>query len=252
MRTISRHSILLVALCLAQVAHGQTNRRRTPAPAPPVTAGSLTVSVVLKDGQTLKAKFVNANSKKLSIIVGSSQQELDMSDIASLIFSETKTSTGARADSASMSAARDAIKDLRKLHTAASVGVSRNEYYARLIDGKAAIDELLRQISEGDLKSEIDAAMREYVSAGDIWEILYNRNIDEIRKDRGSAGILKSKNVPQWIVEKYNLKPDDAGGTTDTSYGTVHHPPRYLTSSILGAVWRRAQIHLEKAAQLAQ
>jgi hypothetical protein len=249
MRTLSLGSILLVALCLAQLAHAQTNRRRTPSPAPSLPAESLPVSVVLKDGQTLKGKFISANSKKLSIIVGSSSQEMNMSDIASLIFSESQTSSGANTDSASTSAARDAIKAVRKLDSATSAGVTRAEYGTRLIDAKAVVDDLLPRISEGDLKSEIDSAMREYVSAGDIWQLLYNINVDEIRNNRGAAGTIVD--VPKWIVDKYNLKPDDPGGSEETSFGTVHHPPRYLTNSILSAVWRTAKTHLDRAAQLA-
>ena len=75
----------------------------------PATAESLPVSVVLKDGQTLKGKFVAANPKKLSIILGSSPHEMNMSDVASLIFSEAQ-STGTSADNAPLSAAREAIQ----------------------------------------------------------------------------------------------------------------------------------------------
>lgn len=250
MKPLSLSSILLVSFCFAQIAHAQTNRRRPPVSATVETAEPLPVSIVLKDGQTLKGKFLSANSRKLSIIVGSSTQEMNISEVASLIFSEAKTSTLAALDTASTSAARDAIRALRKLDSATSAGVTRAEYGTRLIDAKATVDDLLPRISEGDLKSAIDAAMREYVSAGDIWQLLYDINVDEIRDNRGAAGTIID--VPKWIVEKYNLKPDDAGGAEQTSFGTVHHPPRYLTNSILSAVWRSARNHLNKAAQLGQ
>jgi hypothetical protein len=172
---------------------------------------------VLKDGQTLKGKFVSADSKKLSIIVGTSTQEMNMSEIASLIFSETKTSTAPTVDTASISAAREAIRSLRKLDSATSAGVTRAEYGTRLIDAKAAVDDLLPRISLRDLNSEIDATMGEYVSAGDIWQLLYNINVDEIRSRRGVAGTIID--VPKWIVEKYNLKPDDPGAQSKRRLG---------------------------------
>jgi hypothetical protein len=170
MKSFSLISILLAVLCLGEIAPAQT-RRRSPNPAPTETE-SLPVSVLLKDGQTLKGKFLNANAKKLSIIVESSTQEMNMSDIASLIFLETASSKLANVDTTSMSAARDAIRSLRKLDSATSAGVTRAEYGTRLIDAKAPVDDLLSRVAAGDLKSEIDAAMREYVSAGDIWQLL--------------------------------------------------------------------------------
>jgi len=196
---------------------------------------------VLRDGQTLKGKFVSANSKKLSIIVGSSTQEMNMSEIASLIFSETKTSTLATVDTGSTSAARDAIRALRKLDSATSAGVTRTEYGTRLIDAKATVDDLLSRIAEGDLKSEIAAAMREYVSASDAWQALYEINLDEIKMGHGTAGVVHS--VPKWIIEKYNIKPDDPG----VGMGAL-----YVTSSIVSAVWHVAKDHLDKATQLAR
>lgn len=250
MRTLSLISILLVIVGLAQTSNAQTNRRKPPAPAPVSNPEPLPVSVVLKDGQTLKGKFLSANSKKLSIIVGSSTQEMNMSEVASLIFSDTKASSATTVGTESTSSAREAIKALRKLESATSAGVTHAEYGTRLIDAKAAVDELLPRISAGDLKSEIEAAMLEYVSAGEIWQLLYEINIDEIKSGRGAAGTIID--VPKWIVEKYNLKPDDPGGSEETSFGTVNHPPRYVTSSILSAVWRSAKKHLEKATQLAQ
>ena len=246
MKTFCLTSVLFVALAAVQTVSGQTNRRRTPAPAPTTVTESVPVSVLLKDGQTLKGKFVAANPKKLSIIVGSSPQEMNMSDIASLIFSEAPSTKGT--DNASLSAPREAIKALRKLDSATEAGVTRAEYGTRLIDAKAAVDDLLPKIPDGELKSEIGAAMREYVSAGDVWQLIYNINVDEIRDGRGAAGTIID--VPKWLIEKYNLKPDDPGGSEQTAYGTVHHPPRYVTNSILSAVWRTAKSHLDKAAQL--
>lgn len=248
MKPLFLTSVLLVTLCTAQALHAQTSSRRPSMPAP-ATAESLPVSVVLKDGQTLKGKFVAANPKKLSILLGSSPHEMNMSDVASLIFSEVQPTTGTSVDNGRLSAPREAIKALRRLDSATKAGVTRTEYGSRLIDAKAAIDDLLPRIADGELKSEIEAAMHEYVSAGDIWQLVYNINVDEIRDGRGAAGTIIG--VPKWLVEKYNLTADDPGGSEQTSFGTVHHPPRYLTNSILSTVWRTAKNHLDKAAQLA-
>jgi hypothetical protein len=110
------------------------------------------------------------------IIVGLSTQEMNMSEVASLIFSDTKASAVTTAETASTSPAQEAIKALRKFESATSAGVTRAEYGTRLIDAKAAVDELLPRILAGDLKSEVEAAMREYVSAGEIWQQLYEIN----------------------------------------------------------------------------
>lgn len=122
MRTVSLASILVVVLFSAEFALAQPRRR--PGPTTPAESSEpLPVSIVLKDGQTLKGKFVSATTKKLTLIVGSSPQEMNMSEIASLVFSETTTSTAATANTQSTAAARDAIAALRKLDSAPSVGV---------------------------------------------------------------------------------------------------------------------------------
>jgi hypothetical protein len=239
-KTLSLSSILLVILFSAQFALAQP-RRRPAVTNPTQSSEPLPVSVVLKDGQILKGKFVSANSKKLTVMVGSSPQEMNMSEIASLLFSETRTSTVATRDNRSLTAARGAITALRKLDSATSAGVTRTEYGTRLIDAKAAVDELLPGIADGDMKSEIAAAMREYVVASDAWQALYEVNLDEIGRGRGTAGVVHS--VPKWIVETYGIKSNDPG----VGMGAL-----YLTSSILSVVWRVAKDHLDKAVQLTQ
>jgi hypothetical protein len=72
--------LLVISLCvMTESSHAQTNRHRAAAPPNTVAPSeTLPVSVVLKDGQTLKGKFVSANSRKLSIMVGSSVQQMNL------------------------------------------------------------------------------------------------------------------------------------------------------------------------------
>src|SRR5689334_1111762 len=201
MKILSVVSILLVTLLSAQVAISQPRRR--PAPTPPAESSApLPVSVGLKDGQTLKGKFVGATTKKLSLVVGSTLQELNMSEVASLVFSES--SITATANTQSIASAREAIAALRRLESATSAGVSRSEYGTRLIDAKATVDSLIPRIADGDLKLEITASIREYVAASSAWQALYDINVEEISRSSGSAGVVHS--VPKWILETYEIK----------------------------------------------
>ncbi len=169
---------------------------------------------------------------------------MNMSEIASLVFSETKP-TVATVNTESPTAAQDAIKARRKLDSATSAGVTRQEYGTRLIDAKATIDDLLPRIANGDLKSEIAAAMREYVSASDAWQALYDINLDEISRGISVAGLVHT--VPSWIIEKYVIRPDDPGVRKGPYKGAL-----YATSSILSVIWHLAKGHVDRAAQLAQ
>lgn len=232
--------LLAVGVCVTtESGRAQTNRRRAAAPAnASSTSETLPVSVILKDGQTLKGKFVSANSQKLSIIVGSSVQQLDMSEVASLIFSESKSPV-AGAEGGANSAAGEAIKALRKLESATSVGVSFAEYGTRLIDAKAAVDEALPRVSDGELKSEIELAMSEYSLASQVWQTV-NR---EMIEDRYNSGYLDaSTELGASLVKKYKLEPH----VLPASKRSI-----ILRSEILSAIWQSAKGHLDKAAQLA-
>ncbi len=232
--------LLVVMLCtITESGHAQTNRRRTTAPvntaAPPQT---LPVSAVLKDGQTLKGKFVGANSRKLSIMVGSSVQQIDMSEVASLIFSESGSSAS-NAESSIKAAAKEAVKAIRKLESATSVGVSFAEYGTRLIDAKADVDESLSRMSDGKLKTEIGLSMDEYSYASQVWQIV---NREEFRDKYNTGYLYTSTELAESLMKKYKIEP--------------HILPISKTSiifraNILSAIWQAAKEHLDKAAQLA-
>jgi hypothetical protein len=161
-----------------------------------------------------------------------------MSEVASLIFAESKSpATGA--ESGANSAAMEAIKALRKLESATSVGVSFAEYGTRLIDAKAAVDESLSRISNVELKSEIELAMGEYSFASQVWQIV-NR---EIIRDQYNTGYLDtSTELGESLMKRYKLEPHILPASKRSII---------FRADILSAIWQTAKGHLNKAAQLA-
>ncbi len=212
----------------------QTNRRRATAPQPAQSTETIPVTVMLRDGQTIKGKFLDANSKTVSILVGSSRQQLNMADVASLTFSESISTQKAGVKQA----ADDAIRALRRLESATSVGVSFVEYGTRLIDAKAEVDNALGQLPESALKAELTLAMAEYTLASKIWQLIN----DEMRRDRYNTGYLDaSSEVGVMLVEKYKLEPN----VLPASKRSI-----LFKADVLSAVWSKAREHIDKAAAL--
>ena len=67
-------------------------------------------------------------------------------------------------------AANSALKSLRKLEAATKVGVTYDKYNDLLVDIKANVDEELRDLPKGALRTEIEKAIASYVSAGVLWQ----------------------------------------------------------------------------------
>lgn len=69
-------------------------------------------------------------------------------------------------------AAQDALKSLRRLHAAATIGVTSHDYHDRLIDTSADVAEDLRQVPQdpGPVYKNISDAMQAYVDASTLWE----------------------------------------------------------------------------------
>src|SRR5215213_5897598 len=66
-------------------------------------------------------------------------------------------------------AAANALKALQKLNAATEIGVNYQSYQLLLIEAKTQVNEAESVLSDGELKSELSAAMDAYADAGDAW-----------------------------------------------------------------------------------
>lgn len=65
--------------------------------------------------------------------------------------------------------AKEALKDLRKVQAAVSVGTNQINYDPLLIQAKSSCEEAKRKLPGGALKTEIDQAIKAYADAGMLW-----------------------------------------------------------------------------------
>jgi hypothetical protein len=62
-----------------------------------------------------------------------------------------------------------ALRELRKMSGATNVGISFKDYSTRIIDLKAAVEEALLELHDGELKNKINTALDAFVDASTFW-----------------------------------------------------------------------------------
>lgn len=92
-------------------------------------------------------------------------------------------------------AAIDAVKSLRKIEAATQVSVSYLQYSQLVIDAKAQVNEASSVLPDGELKSEINAAMDAYADAGLPWH----------EQIQGSSILYKDLEPGKTLIPKYSL-----------------------------------------------
>jgi hypothetical protein len=159
-------TVLLLTLCPFSVV-AQTQQKPTQPIHPPlvVTSEPVPATVTLKNGDVLKGNLVNLGMIELEILVGGVDQKLQLRDVARLDF----VAESALAPAPDKQAALAAIKALRKLDSAVSVGVNLQEYGTRVADTKIAVDEAMTDIPNGEVKDEIKKAMDAHAEALKFW-----------------------------------------------------------------------------------
>jgi len=66
--------------------------------------------------------------------------------------------------------AMEALKSLRKLHVATSIGVTCADYQNRVIDAASDVTETLRTVPAGTIHNEIAGSLQAYVDAATVWQ----------------------------------------------------------------------------------
>ena len=131
------------------------------------------------------------------------------------------------------SAAKAALKALRKLAAATEVGVTKQVYGERLIDVKVEVSENLQEIPAGVLKTEIQADMDAYADAASIW--------DDSFEYKYIAVLLVGP--PGEIIKKYSIP-------VATYEGDLRETTQEDRSLILSTIWGAARKRMDKATAL--
>lgn len=68
-----------------------------------------------------------------------------------------------------LTATKEAVNRLQKLKLATDVGVNKSEYGRLVIDAQTAVNQALPKLKDGELKNELQAAMKCYAEAIYTW-----------------------------------------------------------------------------------
>jgi hypothetical protein len=224
--------LCLVCLCAFPLAAQNTPRQRIHSPQVPTRRQAIIIH--LKAGGSVNGNFIRADAGGVQIETSGARRIIQLDEVESITFLTEKTGDS-RSQALSprvATAARTAVKELRKLAGATEIGVSFQDYGSRLIDAKNAIDEALVSIPEGELKKEIGLALEAYVDAGHAW--------NTIIKDGNAQYDFTLSLDAEWIriVKKYALSPDPEGTLV------------YGHDRVLSTIWREARTHLDRASSL--
>jgi hypothetical protein len=143
-----------------------------------------------------------------------------------------------------------ALEDMNKLKTAAKVGVNRAQYSSLVIEAQSSVNEALKKLSDGELKTEMRAAMEAYSDASIAWAKFDG---EESLNLQSNADILPLKH-------KYKVKSMTNGEILSRlkeeerdqvfEEGTVFE--RVTRASMLNAIWQTASRHLDHAEALSK
>jgi hypothetical protein len=125
--------------------------------------------------------------------------------------------------------ARTAIAALKKVQAATETGVNYQQYGQLLIEAKTAVNEASSKLPDGELKTEMEAAMEAYTDAGQAWGIM---------------------------LEGHTLYSEGRGAKWDQKY-SLGLPSRgeYVYDQmqrkvVVSQIWEAADAHLNRAAAL--
>lgn len=121
----------------------------------------------------------------------------------------------------------EAVAALQKLQAATQVGVNYQNYGQLLIEAKAKVNEAMKSLPDGELKSEMSGAMDSYADAATVWGIKIER--------RSLYG--DNSEPDKTIIAKYSI-PVEA-----SKYGG---PPSADPTKAMQIIWLRADTHLKQ------
>jgi hypothetical protein len=155
--------------------------------------------------------------------------------------------------------AENALKALQKLEAATEIGVNYQVYQPMLIEAKTQVNEVNNNLPDGELKSELSAAMDAYADAGDAWDaFIRNGKGDEeerflqLNNPEPGMPITESQTTARRLREKYKLQT-----TADIASSLTGILPDYegthvalIKSKTIPVIWNVAKGHVNSASKL--
>jgi hypothetical protein len=131
---------------------------------------------------------------------------------------------------AALPPAREALKALRRLATAAEVGVSYEAYFPLLASVKAEFDGAIEAVPPSDFRNEAVRAMREYELVGRVWSLTWKGDGIDPKSELGRL-LIEQYKIPVWGRAWWKFLSGD---------------------DVLPTVWRAARGRFDRAAELLQ
>jgi len=183
----------------------------------------------------VNGNFVQASGNSVRVEVEGTARTINLDDVTNIAFNDDGSPEGGTASQRSTrltpqakAAAREALKALRKMAGATEIGINFQEYGSRVIDAKADVEEGLRQLPDGELKTEISLAMEAYADAAKAWN-------EMLRYD---FMLMQYEPAPT-LQKKYSIPIE-----------TIAGDPIIKRNTTLSTIWQAARIHIDKADSL--
>ena len=121
-------------------------------------------------------------------------------------------------------AAQDALKAIRKVQTATSVGINKVEYSRQVIEMAQTVQELALSIPEGVLKQLILESSAQYVEAQNVWDSCFQWEY---------VTIFTKSEVGKRVAEIYGIRGKDLNyNKRDTEFAKIDN-----VGAILRPIW---------------
>jgi hypothetical protein len=124
-------------------------------------------TVELKTGQRIDCLVKSVNSTEVSLEVAGQPLTIPRANVSAIYYGIQPTTAGPAA--AMTSPIKDALRVLKSLQSATSVGISYRDYAPRVIDAKVQLDQLLSAAPDGPPKTALVQALEIYVYASNVW-----------------------------------------------------------------------------------
>src|SRR2546423_328903 len=154
-------------------------------------------------------------------------------------------------------AAANAMKALQKLNAATEIGVNYQNYQPLLIEAKTQVNEAESILPDGELKSELSAAMDAYADAGDAWGafIRYGKGDEEsflrLNNPEPWMPATEGQAIARRLKEKYKLQTtDDIASILTNRLSEESKDNSIIRSRTLPVIWSAAKEHVDRASKL--
>jgi hypothetical protein len=140
-------------------------------------------------------------------------------------------------------AASEALAALKKIQAATQVGVNYQQYGMLVIEAKDKVNTAHAMLPEGQLKTELDAAMDAYTDAAQAWSIKFREF---------STYLYAGEEPGKTLIPKYALQTFEHKRSVLNASGNIIRidDQASLPDAALPHIWAAANTHVDRASSL--